>query len=214
MEVSFEDRERREALFDRYWSLYGRLVLSILRSSSPVVDEDVLQVGKMAMWEAIRTYRSDRGMRFSSWLWRVTKYRILEWRSLSGYPVYVPSHLLKHNRIPDIHAVPVDTVIGRCPVSSDEDSTVVPESLIYDETGYNLVCERVDMERLLELLKRELSGNQWYCLVWHLGLIGEPQSLESIAGRLGVSRQRVHQLVTTALDRVRNSEAVRGFLGV
>lgn len=193
-ELRLDERDWKERLFQQYWQRYGRLVLRVIRRCSPVIDEDLIQVGRIALWEAIITYDGKHGTAFTTWLWRLVRQRVLEWRGLHAYPVCVPYSAIRLGAVPDLTQVPLELDTYEI---DEELSPVVPPTLTYQEEGY----AQIEWE---EYLQRVLNPVQLYCVLHYFGFIdGQPETLQEIGYRLGLSRQRVHQHLLSALRRIR-----------
>lgn len=202
------DNDAKELLFTEFWSRYGRLVMHVLRKCVPKLDDDVLQVGRMALWEAICTYDPGRGMKFSSWLWRLVRLRVLEWRASAGYPLSLPYHVISSGKFPQMSAVSLHEF-----EAEREDWRIDPVELVYEERGYLDVQASVDRKLLVEFLRSRLTERQWYCLSRYFGLVGDEYlTLEVIARSLSASRQAVHCSIRTALDKLRNDGSLRAML--
>lgn len=57
-------------------------------------------------------------------------------------------------------------------------------------------------EKLLKMLKRIMSGREFYCVTNYFGFYGEPKTLESIGKEFGVTRERIRQLTRNGLKKL------------
>jgi RNA polymerase sigma factor (sigma-70 family) len=93
------------------------------------------------------------------------------------------------------------------PVPGEEGSRSTFGELLVDpiaEDGYERVLAKIEVEQLRGLLSG-LSERERTILQARYGLEGEEQTLREIAGRLGLSAERVRQLEQRALGKLRNA---------
>lgn len=80
--------------------------------------------------------------------------------------------------------------------------------IIEDEKAnvYDIVCRKEVREKIKFILESRLTKRECFVLMNYLGFYGEQYSIVQIAMMLGVSRQRVDQLKSSALKKVRQMD--------
>jgi len=164
--------------------------------------EDLIAEGTVGLLKAIRRYRAVNGTRFITYASFWVRKEILAAVSDQPHPIHVPRYARQHGhesiRVLRLDA-PIDAAGGiriadrlRHPDPSAADTVVLGE-------------QRVSVRReVLRLSRRERS-----VIAWRFGLDGQPpMTLEAIAGRLGVSKERVRQIEVSALERLRGAIGV------
>jgi RNA polymerase sigma factor (sigma-70 family) len=127
---------------------------------------DALQVGRIALWRALRGYDPSRGTTFATYA--VPSIARAVWRAVA----------LAERHAPEI--------LGARP----------PQAAPSLETLAQHLLVREALQALLDRLPQPLHT----VIVARYGLAGEsPQTFAAIGQRLGVTRQRTHQLHTQAL---------------
>lgn len=208
MQTKLMDNDERERLFAEFHDRYWRLVLHVLRKSAPELDEDLLQVGRMALWEAICTYDPSRNMKFSSWLWRVVRLRAYEWRAAAGYAVSVPYHVVSSGKVPEIRFTSIHEF-----EAEREEWMPAPEELVHEECGYAEIERSIDRSILISYLKQYLTERQWTCVAYYFGILGgECLTMHNIAELLGVCKQAVHYSIRGAMEKLRKQSDLADML--
>jgi len=166
---------------------HERLVHWVVRRQDlgPLPYRDAVHEGRIGLWRAVRGYDPTRGIRFSSYA------------------------------VPAIwRAVWAAVARERAPLGD-----LVPASGAVDRGGAHDPAERryaTQVHRLLADLLAQVSARERQVVVAHLGLDGRPpQTFAGIGSRLGVTRQRVHQVywhAVTALAHPARSLPLRQVL--
>lgn len=189
MKIPADDPFYQDELFRQYWNKYRRLVMATI-SKLARPDEDLEQVGRIALWLAMVHYREERGAPFDKFLYYVVWHYARDWIRSSGYFA--------------------DRILCTVPLPGDGDhdgydplQRQTDLALSTEEQGYAEVESRLFMEQLMQHLSSLLSPSQLRCITLHFGLAGEPLTMEQVAGQLGISRQRVHQIIQSAIKTIR-----------
>ncbi len=118
-------------------------------------------------------------------------------------------------RISAIRKMARQTISLQAPIKAGEGASI--EDFIADERGNDShveLPERVLREKIREALKT-LPERDQQIIILRFGLFDQPvQTLEEISRRLGLTRERVRQLETRILGKLRNPEAMKILAGV
>jgi len=141
---------------------------------------------------------------------------ISRWRKVRDGLMQKLSRIPTRKEIAKVMEIPIEKVkeieniAGRpsslnAPVSID--STVELIDLIEDDAAHSperKMGEVLKGERVQELLK-DLDERERKILIFRFGLGGEePQTLESVAKKFGITRERIRQLEVSALKKIRD----------
>jgi RNA polymerase sigma factor (sigma-70 family) len=162
--------------------------------------EDLVGEGNLGLIEAARLYDPARGVKFVSyavyWIRRAILRALEAHRSIA----HVPHHLRRIG----VHggaSVPLTSPIG-----ADGRLSLIDTLAAENDEGPVARLERRDAgERLCRALDR-LTPRERLVVAHRFGLGGrEPEALQAIGGRLGVTREAVRQIEKRALRRLRFS---------
>jgi len=165
--------------------------------------EDLIAEGCVGLLKAIHRYRAVKGTRFMTYASFWVRKEILAALSIQPHAVHVPRYARERGcMFPRVLRLDV-------PKKEDENLSLAdrlrhPDPLPTDaiiESGQTLHMRR----HVLRLPPRDQA-----VLAWRFGLGGQPeQTLNDIAKRLGLSRERVRQIEVGALARLRDRLARR-----
>jgi len=148
-------------------------------------DEDLVQIGRIALWEAVKRFDAARGAKFSTYAVPCIRNRMLNElekqnrrRALIGASLQDPAGEDGSATLADLYA--------------DEAAETPFEAAEWEETAARV---RQEVEKLPESDREVVEAR--------FGLRGgEPRSLAEIAQDRGVSPQRVHKVCHRGLDRL------------
>jgi RNA polymerase primary sigma factor len=212
---------------------YARLVPYIVRryarEDNPIFD-DLIQDGNIGLLRAIESFDLERGTRFTTYAWYWIKQAVVRslWKSNC---IAIPAHL--QQKLPEILKtrdrlllslertptsaeialelnIPEECVFNtlrafNMPKSLDmlisNNAEVTLAELLPDSDDYYL-NDFIDKEMLTKALQM-LPLREQTVIKLHFGLGIRQQSLEEISHILGVSRERIRQIETAALKKLR-----------
>lgn len=147
-------------------------------------EADLREYGWIGVLKAYRSYDSSRGGRFATHVGFMVHYEILDAIGQYGQMIRVPASGQKRGFVPPRRSDDYDigAIIDRPDGCHVEDADQVEAVL-----GRLLPRERVIIER-------------------YFGLFGEPETLAEIGKDLGITRERVRQIVGCVLDRIRTRD--------
>src|SRR5215831_12807913 len=154
---------------------------------------DLIEEGNLGLLQAVKKFQPGRGTRFPT---------TEEIAKALDHPLEEIEHIERMSQRPvSLDAPPVPGGTG-----SVEDA--VADSA--PPPGAGLAAALRAREDLAEVL-RDLPDSERNVLGWRFGLTGEePMTLEAIGRKLGVTRERVRQIESAALGRLRRLMAARG----
>ena len=178
----------------RHLGLVARITRRYTREK-PVNDTEEFADGLLGCWLACLTHDPARGA-FSTHAWNCIRREIIKGRqsrNLSGY-----KHAATRRRRGNPPAVLQFSVVFRPPPGPDSsDGANSPESFIRDHRDDR---DAPDAAELLATLLEPLTDRERFVLVeWH----GKGRRLKDIGIDIGLSKQRVAQIVTIAMAKVR-----------
>ncbi|HKQ96572.1 MAG TPA: sigma-70 family RNA polymerase sigma factor [Candidatus Polarisedimenticolia bacterium] len=195
--------EERRELVARHLPFVRSVAARYRHRGLPI--EDLVGEGSLGLLEAARLYDPTRGVKFVSyavyWIRRAIMRALEAQRSIA----HVPHHLRRLG----VHggaSVPLSAPIL-------PGSTLLVADTLVSETdeGPALQFERRDAHERLQRALARLTPRERLVLAHRFGLEGrEPEALQAIGGRLGVTREAVRQIEKRALHRLRRTVNVSG----
>jgi RNA polymerase sigma factor (sigma-70 family) len=157
--------------------------------------DDLIQEGRLAVMRASRTFRKDKGVKFLTYASFWIRSRM-------------ETHCRRHSkavRLPSTGKAFVNCVSLDEPMGEDGDRTLADVMLIEDEsvtTSADFAMKSEALRRVIKRLPRQmrivLEGRFW-----------EGKTLEEIALKLRVTRERIRQIEFAALRRLRKSRVLK-----
>jgi RNA polymerase sigma factor (sigma-70 family) len=150
-------------------------------------EEDMLQEGMVCLCRAAKTYDPKQGVKFGTFAWKSIQAGI--WRPIvCGGTVHIPDYARqKGSRYTE--AAERAKYPRRLPQRWNQAEAITPDLADHDAIA-----------KALELL----DARQRQIVDWYFGLEGErPHTYQWIGRQLGVTRERVRQIIVTAYDVMR-----------
>ena len=224
------DEEARETLF----LANMRLVFFVARRYTvpdALAFDDLWQWGAIGLWEAVHRYDPARPTKFSTyavlWIRQAIGRGLDNTATLIRVPVHVRQQLAQ--RHPEADAAPL-TDPEACALNAmaatqsfdaqiddaDPDSSfyaAYPDAAVTDPA--ELVTAATDVQERHQRIAQALATlpeRTARILAWHTGWPDqEPESLASIGRRLGLSTERIRQIVQQGLAQLRQLSVLAGF---
>ena len=185
----------------------------------PDQKEELVQVCKIALWEAMKKYSPDKECKFTTYCHYYFKKGIWHhWHS--QYSVHLPINLL--NKLDEVkEKVPnavleFDSLDRTITSSEDSGETTLEELVAADQPSPEDIAMQNDTKnKLLEVINK-LSPREVKCVQMYYGLNGyEPHTLQMIGDVYNVTRERIRQIEAKALRKLRHpsrSKHLKDFL--
>jgi|LGVF01.2.fsa_nt_gb RNA polymerase sigma factor (sigma-70 family) len=178
------------SMISRYFKMYPQHV------------EDVMQLGKVAMWHAMNNYDHTKGFKFSTYYpWQI-KRELNEFnrhRHLIRIPAYVLEDYEKYK------ADPNGRILGAISLNTEVNGTSLVASTIQDfivsdePNPYEVAAKKEEIARIEPLLNH-LPPRQQYVMRLRLGIDdGIAKTLQQCGDIVGVTRERIRQIEEKAL---------------
>ena len=195
--------------------------------NSVVTYDDLFQQGVMGLMHSVRKFETERGLRLSTYAYRWIQAYLQRYYQNTARTVRVPAHLCDKFYAHKREVEELTTALGRTPQTSELPAHVATvaqhfapiaslnqsigegneelEDLQTAESHTELIME---VESYLNQLKGDVSKRDFSILVQRFGLDGAGEhSLSEIADKNGVSRARIHQVISHCLGVLKSYTA-------
>lgn len=187
---------------------YGLLIEFINKYNKHLVNrqDELEQIGTIAMWEALKDFDITKGAKFSTYYtWHIKKQMSLYKRTMNI--VRLPAHVM------DNMQYYIDNPKGRIlsvlslsePAGYDDDPDTTLEDLVEsDELNPEDKLITDEERKALEPLLNHLAPREEFVVRLWLGLDRDrPRTLQECGDQVGVTRERIRQIVAKAIKRLR-----------
>lgn len=191
-------------LWDRVRKLVAKFANSYymrhyeLCKRSGVTDDDLMQEAYFGFIKAIQSYPPESGNMFTTYL----NYPIQ-----SCFVAITGQRTSKSRKEPLNHAASLDTPVN------DTDDGVTLQDTLQDENTY-IDFEQIELTDMQKIVREELAqlkdAKQQEFITDHYL---HEQSYQTIANKYGISRERVRQIASAGLRKLRNSKRLRALHG-
>lgn len=175
-----------------YKLFYNKESITKVADKNGMSFDDLMQVGRLALWEAEGKFDESRGYTFSTFAVSLIRFRILRELKSKGHLIRLPVHT-------DQKKIAFQMVPGDKPVNGDGDtifSVIASEERLEEETLNHLhYQERV--KEVLSILK-ELKPKDREVIL----MKAEGKGFQEIGDIHGYSRQAAHIRYNTALGKI------------
>lgn len=168
--------------------------------------DDMLQVGRIALYDAFNRYNIESGHSFHSYAISFIRGRILTYINENVKIIRIPNHQLNTNSesYNPNNPVSIPTISTSTPIG-DEGTTTLGDTLPADEQDNDVDDEQTFVsERLKQSLsKLKESHREIISMRYTLEL-----NVEQIADKLNITKQAVSQQLKTAMKKLKNDFGV------
>lgn len=164
------------------------------------------QIGRQAMWDAMRKYDSERNAKFSTmFYWHVLKNLRDFYEELSDIrlPAYVREHFEEFKESHKNDNFAYNTIPLSTPTHTDSGDGTLEDALASDENIEELMDQQSTRDELIGYAKR-LKPRDCACIIEYFGLQdGIPKTLQMLGNKYGVTRERIRQILSVALKKIK-----------
>ena len=151
-------------------------------------NEDLISIGTIGLIKAVNTFKSEKGIKFSSYASRCIENEIL-----------MDLRSVKKTSLDVSMSDPIE--------SGKSDNTLTLMDTIADKSKfYERIFDKVDLERISTNIKKYLTQREQDIINLRYGLEDkQPMTQQEVAKKIGISRSYVSRIEKKALTLLRNS---------
>jgi RNA polymerase sigma factor (sigma-70 family) len=202
-----EGREAFDLLVRSNLRLVFHWTKGISRSLGPDWCQDAFQAGVMGLIRGLQTFDHSKGFALSTYVTWHIRQSVQRWRANETNMVRLPVHLWEQIPIWHRDGLPVPALVQN---ALDVLSTDALHKSDFDQAVGDEQVKSFEAEFDIEIALAVLDERSRRIVVARFGLDGdEPETLDSIAVGVGVTRERIRQIEVKALKTLRSSEGLR-----
>lgn len=205
-----------DKLFEYFLNKHYKLIYKFARSFLNKVkydEKEVLHRCEIVMWECLKNFDTSLDIKFSTYYYWYVKKAIIEYIREENL-IKIPAHRLEASEkernkelIYSSAVLSTDIYLDDIkPGCSDCESTDLYELLVDSDSPSpedNTITEN-NNEKIKEMLHKHLSARSEKIMLLKLGLIdGKSHTLQEIANRYSLSRERIRQIIVRAIKKLR-----------
>lgn len=173
----------------------------------PEQRDELLQRGQIAMWEAMSKFDITKGFKFTTYLhyyFKKTVWHHYHEQFITHMPINLINHLDEVKEKVPFAAIDMESM-SKTIISPDNGTDMTLEDTIAsdDPSPLDVLISKDKGDRLLAILDK-LSPRESRCIQMYFGLNGyTPHTLEKIGNEYGVTRERIRQIISKGLKKVK-----------
>lgn len=205
-------KTRDNILFEYFLSRnYGLMInyLDPIIRKYPEQKDNLEQVGRTAIWEAMCKFDPSKEAKFSTYVHFFFRKNVwLHWHEEANL-IKIPINLL--NKLDEVREKVPYAVFGAesinktiCDSGEGGHETTLEEMIPADQPDPLELAIQEEQSRIILKILSKLRPRESRCVQMHYGLNGYKQhTLQMIADEYGVSRERIRQILSKALRRIK-----------
>ncbi len=219
------------------------LILKCIRPREDCEFVDLVQVGAVGLFRAIKGFDPSKEIAFSTYATMCIKNAIIQFADASANAIHIPRHVrgklrritksinrlqMQLHREPNILEVAIESDLGTeqnvnqllelagrsnvvsldASLESEDESSDEPVLLPSPDPPPETLAERHERAAFIDRIMKSLGPRERSILAMRNGLgTDNPMTLQEIGDLFGITRERVRQIETTALSKLRSQFA-------
>lgn len=193
--MNMENIEKLIKQYDRYIQLranaYGQTQTDII--------EDLLQIGKIAVFEACESYNPNKNGTLQTWIFKMVDFEMMDYLNKNARTIRYPNNFIysKDNQLKEKYSV--KTISQELPAFSsanqEYDDVFIKDQLV-DDTAHLDIIEGIEPDTPLIKLRMALNSlklKDKELIEMYYGINrDEPMSFEEIGKFYGTTKQNIH----------------------